>query len=613
MRVVAIALFVLSLVAFGSLASHQAGPVWPALCLLLLAAPAGLFSTYLATLRRIRNMAVWSSGSKALAWLSGPWLRVLGGVAAAFVATAFLAPRVLTWQAIDGWLLALSALVFWGLHRWLMPKLQLELQPAYRFGWPLWWIAVFTALSMVPADLLLRHPTAPSIGPLTLAEAIDQAGATRHWLGTSALAAAVADWASLVRGLELHLIARAQHSGAPLGWLLRPLVTLTQLPYHLFVALSMAAFALPARELTRVLMPPQALDEPLPVPPHRLAAVASLLAVLVAFVFVPVVVMLESRLQRHDTASQMPSQARGIAIELIDGVPVQPGTAAELRHLQMEAARRQREAMQQVMVAYDDSFDRLRQNVERYPDWYYSLGAEYVRLFSAATGGLEAHLHRRLQDTLGAGDPFEAFQMAIDRAVQTDRQLAEDTQRRSAELLQSRRVDLPADSPFDVVGRFSMNDLQHLSQHESLTTLEQRFAVGGATGVVSALIARQVVMRMAARGTLRMAASTLSRAALARSGAALGGAGAGAATGAAVGSVIPGLGTATGAIVGGVLGGLGIGLGTEFLLLKTEELFRREAHRQAILESVAQLQGDLAKQLGLEARPHDQQPPTPAP
>ncbi len=602
-RVVAIALFILSLVVFAGMAATRSGPIWPALCLLLLAAPAGLFSTYLATLRRIRNMAMWSSGSRVLAWLSGPWLRILGGAAAAFAATALLAPRLSTLHAIDGWLLLLSALVFLTLHRALMPKLQIELQPVYRYGWPLLWIAVFTALLMVLADLLLRQPATPSLGPLTLAEAIEQAGASRHWLGTSALAVAVADWASLVRGLELHLIYRAQHSGTPIGWLLRPLVALTQLPYYLFVALSMAAFALPPRELERVLMPPQALDEPLPVPPHRLAAVASLLAVLVAFVFVPVVVMLDSQLQRHDAVRQLPGQAREVAIELIDGIPVEPGTAAELRQLQMEAVHLQREAMQQVVAAYHDGFDRLRQNVDRYLDWYYSLGAEYVRLFSAATGGPEAHLQVRLQETLGAGDPFEPFQLAIGQALQTDRQLANDIQRRSDELLRSRRVDLPPDTHHTVTGQFTLQDLQRPSQHERLTTLEQRFAVGGATGVVSALIARQLVMRMAARGTLRMAASTLSRAALARSGAALGGAGAGAATGAAVGSVIPGLGTATGAIVGGVVGGLGIGLGTEFLLLKTEELFRREAHQQAILESIDALQAELAQQLGLPTRP----------
>jgi len=597
-RVTTIALFALSLAVLGTLANSSSGPLWPSLFMLLLAVPSGLFSTYLATLRRIRNMAVWSPGSRALAWLSGPWLRVLGGFAAAFAATAVLAPRVMTLQPVDGWLVGLSALVFLGLRRWLMTRLQAQLQPVYRFGWPLWWIAMFTALSMVLADMLARQATVASLGPLTLAEAIEQASATRHWLGSSALAAAVADWSSLVRGFEMYLIAHAQQSGVLMGWLLRPLVALTQLPFYLFVALSMAALALPARELGRTLMPPQTLDVPLPVPGHRLAGAASLLAVLVALVFVPVVVMLDSQLQRNETVRELHNQAREVAVELIDGEPVQPGTAAELRQLQVQAARLQGEAMQEVTAAYHESFDRLRQNVDRYLDWYYSLGAEYVRLFSAATGRLEAHLNRQLQETLGAGDPFAPFQLAINQALLIDRELASDFHRQSAELLQSRRIELLPDTPLKVTGQFTLKDLQHPGPHEGLTTLEQRFTVGGATGVVSALIARQVVMRLAARGTLRMAASTLSRAALARSGAVLGGAGAGAATGAALGSVVPGLGTAAGAVAGGVIGGIGVGLGSEYLLLKAEELFARESHRQSLLQAIQGIEDDLGRQLG---------------
>jgi len=598
-RILAIALIVLALAALGALAGSRPGPVWPALWLLVLAVPAGLFSTYLATLRRIRNMAVWSAGSHALAWLSGPWLRVLTGVGAAFAATAFLAPRLMNLQAADGVLLGLALLVFLALRWLLMRQLQSQLQPVYRTGWPLWWIAVLTAMLMVLADMAVRHTGALAYRPATLAQAIDQARSTAHALGPSALAQAVADWAGLIRGLELFLLARAHEVGGLTGWLVRPLVALTQLPFHFFVALSIAAFVVPGREYARILTPPQALDEAAPVPAHRLAAAASLVAALVLFVFLPLVVMTESQLQQSDRHRLVHEKAHSMAVELVDGVLVRPGTAAELRQLQIEAVLLQQDALQQVNRAIDEGFDGLRANTDRYLDWYYSLSAEYVRLFSAATGGLEAHLSRQLQQTLGAGDPFSALNTAISQAMQLEARLAGDVRSRAIDLLESRRVHPAPGVSTEVVGTYALDDMLDLTRHEGLTTLEQRFAAGGATGVVSALVARQVVMRLAARGTVRMAASTLSRAALARSGAALGGAGAGAATGAAVGSVIPGFGTAAGALVGGVVGGLGVGLGAEYLLLKTEELFRRDAHRQSLLDAIGDIEKDLRDQLVL--------------
>jgi len=598
-RLLTIALYVLALVVLGSLTGTRSGPLWPALWLLLLAVPAGLFSAYLATLRRIRNMAVWSAGSHALAWLSGPWLRVLTGVGTALAATAFLAPRLMTLQPADGWLLGLALITFLVLRWLLMDPLQRQLQPVYRVGWPLWWIALLTALLMVLGDMALRHAGAVSVRPDSLTQAIEQARGSAHRLGTSALAQAVADWASLIRGLELFLLARAQEMGGVAGFLVRPLAALTQLPFHFFAALSIAMFVVPGREYARILTPPQPLDEPARVPAHRLAAAASLVAALVLFVFLPLVVMTESHLQRSDSHQVVHGRALNLAVELVDGVPVRPGTAAELRQLQVEAALQRQGALQKVNQAFVKSFDHLRANTDRYLDWYYSLGAEYVRLFSAATGGLETHLSRQLQETLGAGDPLGALSTAIAEALALDARLAEDARTRAKDLLESRRVHLTPDISTEVVGAYALDDMLDLAGHEGLSTLEQRFAAGGATGVVSALVARQVVMRLAARGTLRMAASTLSRAALARSGAALGGAGTGAATGAAIGSAIPGIGTAAGAALGGVIGGLGVGLGTEFLLLKTEELFRREAHRQALLDAIGEIENGLRIQLGL--------------
>lgn len=66
----------------------------------------------------------------------------------------------------------------------------------------------------------------------------------------------------------------------------------------------------------------------------------------------------------------------------------------------------------------------------------------------------------------------------------------------------------------------------------------------------------------------------------------MGGAGAGAVSGAAVGSVIPGLGTVISATVVGIIGGISVGLGVEQLLLKLEEHYSRDEFKQQILEAI---------------------------
>jgi hypothetical protein len=75
--------------------------------------------------------------------------------------------------------------------------------------------------------------------------------------------------------------------------------------------------------------------------------------------------------------------------------------------------------------------------------------------------------------------------------------------------------------------------------------------------------------------------------------------GPGAAAGGAIGSFVPGIGTAIGAAVGGVIGGVSAGVGAEFLILKLEELWSREAHRDELLAAIDDVEAEIRQWFAL--------------
>lgn len=151
------------------------------------------------------------------------------------------------------------------------------------------------------------------------------------------------------------------------------------------------------------------------------------------------------------------------------------------------------------------------------------------------------------------------------------------------QVLRLAAFDLPPDARIRVVASAALDGLALPATAVVVTSSGERTAASAAAG---GLVAALVVKKVAAKGTLKLAAKAVAKVAASKAAGTSGGAGAGALAGAAIGSAVPVIGTAAGAVVGGIIGGLAVGVGVDYLMLQLEEAWSRAAFRQQILDAI---------------------------
>ncbi len=578
-----------------------AAPYAAATLLVILALPGALMTIYLATLRRVRDFAVWSDSSLPVRWLSGPWLSIGAGVAVAVAAPPLLALRLVRASPLDWILLALTPLVFLIVWRATRRQLQAQFQPAFRFGRPLWTASLLAAGLMVALELGARLAVGlPDHG--SLPAAFDAAMRAPALLGTNDLAVFLAGVGGFPEALANFAAGSVAARFGELPALL--LSILGDGALYLFVALSLAAFAMPAGEYARILARSVATDAPLPVRAGGVRRIVMVLLALSLAVSLSGTWIAERSLRTNADLREAPERAR-ISVERIGEVLVREGTIRALDEARGAALVRREAVLDDVAVALDAGFDRMRGNVGLYLDWYYSLPSEYARLASMIMGDAEDFLARKVAETLGAGDPFADLAPALSNALSADAAIRAEFQETARAIVAANRVAPGADAEVQRIAPFGVEDMLILPEPVTLITVGQRLGIsaagGGIAGVASALIARRAASRLVASGSVRIAAKAL-QAMSSRTVGGLGGAAAGAAAGGAVGSVVPLFGTALGAVAGGIIGGIGVAVGTDYLVLKLEEALSREANRAAILSAIDANEAATRATAGLPAR-----------
>jgi hypothetical protein len=602
-RVSALMALLATAIVGAGVANHLAGgPLGVALVFLAIALPSAFFTTYLATLRRIRNYAVWSEGSVPVRWLSGPWLFIGTGAFVAIVGAAMLALRVTRFESLDWLLLAATAILFPVVWRATRRQLHGQYQPVYGIGRPLWSASLITAMAMVLADIGLRVAAGDIPDHATLRSAFDASMRDGVVLGTSSLAIFINAVGGFWAGFERFFLASlAAHGLAGIAAL--ALVALGKGALYLFIALTIAAFLVPRAEYARILAPPVASEAPPAIAPGLVARATSVVMIMLVFVYLPGVQLAETALRMYPAINEAPERAR-VSVERIGDVLVREGTIRELELARADVTEQRALALARVTTALDAGFDQMRGNVDLYLDWYYSLPAEYARLASLLMGNAEALIAGKLEETLGAGDPFAAAGAALAEALAADAALQAAYRDRTNAIIAANRIEPGAEVDVETIG-FAGLDALALPEPVAFTSIGQRMGIGAASGgiagIASALIARRAVASLAARGSFRIAAKAL-QVASGRAIGGLGGAAAGAAVGGAAGSVVPGFGTAIGALAGGIVGGFGVGLGADYLVLKLEESLSRETNRAGIIAAIDAKEAELRRGLALSPR-----------
>lgn len=225
--------------------------------------------------------------------------------------------------------------------------------------------------------------------------------------------------------------------------------------------------------------------------------------------------------------------------------------------------------------------------VERYLDWYFSLGAEWGRILSLLTGDVSQFLQNKLSETLGATPGLEGWVQTLQKQALSSGAALAEGQQRIEETLARHHLAL---SPEQCLVRAEVASLPAL---ELLGDARQRLTASALVGTGGGAFAAAVAGKAMAKASMKAAGKVLAKAA-AKQG--LGKAGA-AVAGAAVGSVVPGVGTAVGAVAGAVAGVV-LGVGIDWAALYAEELLTREAMRTDLRAALGeQLQG-LSRAMG---------------
>ena len=593
----------LSLVFLGVLALRESdGPFGFATLFLILALPTGVFSAYLATLRRIHWLTMWSADSLVVRWLSGSWLRLLIALLLAFMASGLLSVRL----SVGGWIdlsliascIALVLILNFFLSDWLLG----QFNPIYRHGRSLFLIAILSAVLMSMLDPAARLALGGFHGYANFEDARIALREGSNWLGTSALSECAVNIGSYWAGLERFLIGRLFSDSGWSAWLGLLAAAVLKFPLYLAVGFSVCAFMLPKREYQRLLQPSLS-EEAVQTPTAGgIALTSATVTIGVLFIYLPLVAVIEGAL--HDRCTDVkPQEILALAVEMIDGQAYPVGTMDRIAEQAAAQLQAQSELLAPVDVALTEGFSKMRESVEHYLDWYYSLPGEWGRVTMLLTGNIEAFLTARLSESLGAGDPFAAFEEEFALALAQHAEQLETFRANATAVLETSRIQLTEGEEVTVIARVDREELLTLPSHTGLTTIEQRLgltaASTGISGVIAAAATRQILLRLATRGTLRTAAQALVRLATIRAGSAGGGGTLGVLIGGGVGSVVPGIGTAIGAGVGGVIGGLVVGVGAEFLILKLEELWARDRHRTELLAAIDEAEAALRAQFGL--------------
>lgn len=254
--------------------------------------------------------------------------------------------------------------------------------------------------------------------------------------------------------------------------------------------------------------------------------------------------------------------------ERIAGAFYTVGTTEQLQQLALRAL-----GQTQAATAFCSQADAMTQALdnalERYLDWYFSLGAEWGRIFYLLAGDSERFLQERLRQTLQDTPGLAPW---LDTAHTQQQELAARLAQGQRDLQDTLRAHHLALDASQCLVQAEIDQVAALPELHMLTSARQRATASAAAGLGAAAFASAVAAKAMGKTGMKAAAKVLAKAAakqgLAKSGAI--------AAGAVAGSVLPGAGTTAGALAGAALGTV-VSLGIDWTALRVEEQLTRDA------------------------------------
>lgn len=217
--------------------------------------------------------------------------------------------------------------------------------------------------------------------------------------------------------------------------------------------------------------------------------------------------------------------------------------------------------------------------VEKYLNWYFSLGAELTRTAATFTGSTEETLAKKFDEYIMSNIKIRSVMSDIANQQEKDLALLTSTQERIQATLRSNMIVLnEAQCKVTKVSSASL-------VNEKFSYHSERITASATAGLLAGVFAAKATTKALNKTSMKSASRVLMKA-LGKTGVSRAGAmAAGAATGAAVGSAVPFFGTAIGAVAGATAAFVAT-TAVDFSALKLEEKLTREQMKNDLLDAI---------------------------
>ena len=537
------------------------------MCVLLLSLPAMAALWHQSTVKHLVHLHQFASGS-GLHWLASRRLLAFFLYAAiALLMTGAVLVQSVLFGRTEWTLVAIAPLLYIATRSAVGRFVERQFtSPVYAVKWVLkatqLLVALLLALLWLGAHFALAEPAAG-----TVTEAVF--GLQQRWVGApSGLVKWSLDGSAWVQAT---INALDWTPGKSRWWLLASLL-FTPLFAFGYLSLSLFGLSLPMGEVRRIVAEPlSAAEVPPPVGPVR-AAIWALVATVGVLIFFQGMGVAEGVIGWKESPFSL---QRLPECERIGGAVYKVNTIKTLEAFMADMGQQRVGQENAACTNLAGIETAAAKGVDKYLDWYFSLGAEWARTFSLLTGSAEELLKQKFEELVlsdpnvrvpleGVKDHFD--QLSVFGTV---------AKAKAEELLAQQRLVL-TDQQCKVVQELAVNPWK--PQFDGFTT---RLAAGSAAGLVGGGIAATIASKAMAKAGMKSAAKVLVKVATKKAAAKA----ASGVAGAAIGTVLfPGDGTAVGAGIGMAVG-IGLGAVVDMTMLATEEKLNRKGMKTDLLSA----------------------------
>ena len=414
---------------------------------LIFAIPIALSGTYSIAVNQARTVSFYRQGGWTYWFFSRRFIKAILWIVWALISSFIMLVLFVSYSTIDWISLATLIPIYWIIQTKSRRFLASELKKGYvltnySITWARWICLVIMLIFYAVLIKLFDEPSSymPLFNTVTEQQKVIVEGAGS---GTVRLALEISTFKD---GVQLWMI---QHLGQ-FGKIYPQLLGILGRGIIFFNATAtLSSFVIHKHEYRRIFGP--ITDDELPAPLLRktIALSSSVITFLLLFICLPLTADIEESIHAHpdwlkriqDTETQLYAYA-----EQIDNNFYKLDTIKKIQAINAIALGKMNEPNIRKVLdgSIDKAFDQMEANVDGYLDWYYSLGAEYMRLAKLMTGAIESDMQVQLVKHLTQGDVTQTLSDGLNQIVEGNKIIEAARQSAEKKILEENR--LPNDS-----------------------------------------------------------------------------------------------------------------------------------------------------------------------